>query len=117
MDSEQRLVEAVRRLATPGPDQDERVSTVHLSRYAAGDGQETWLQLNGPDRALSTVVHYFGYDYHVIGLDREHLVLLVTEDAAAAYARRRAKGAELAAAVARRRAAGGNSMTPGKAVR
>lgn len=115
MNSEQRLVEAVQRLATPGPDEDQRVTTVHLSRYAAGGGRETWLQLNGPDRALSTVVNYFGYDYHVIGLAREHLVLLVTGDAAAAYAQRRAKGEALAAAVARRRAGRGHSMTPGNA--
>jgi len=90
MNSEQRLVAAVREMATPGPEGVVQVSTVRLFRYAVGDGRETWLQVNGPDRALTTVVNYFGYDYHVIGLGREHLVLLVTEEAAAAYARRKA---------------------------
>jgi hypothetical protein len=105
MSSEQRLVEQVRRLAVPGPDETGQVSTVHLSRYAVGDGGETWLQINGPDRALWTVVNYFGYDYHVIGLAREHLVLLVTEEAVVSYERRVAANEAVRAAVAARRAA------------
>lgn len=100
MSSERQLVEAVQRLATPGPDESARVATVYLRRYAIGDGRQTWLQINGPDRALTTVVNYFGYAYHVIGLSREHLVLLVTEEAVAAYERRTAEGHARKAAVA-----------------
>lgn len=83
------------------------MATVHLSRYDIGDGQdrETWLQVDGPFQALSTVVHYFGYDYHVIGLSRDHVVLLVTVEAAAAYTRRVNEGEALRASAAARRAA------------
>lgn len=74
---EKRLIEAVYRLAKPGPDVEEKAAGVRLNRYNVGAGRETWLQLNGPDGALATVVTYVGYDYHVISVGREHLVLLV----------------------------------------
>lgn len=86
--SEQLLVETVRRLATPGPAENAEVATVRLSRFDIGDGRETWLQVDGPLKALVTVVNYFGYDYHVIGLSSRHVVLLVTAEAAAAYTAR-----------------------------
>jgi hypothetical protein len=92
MVNHERIIETIRNMLNLDSKEDRHVHGAHLHRYQTPRG-ETRLQIEANGDVLASVVNWFGYDFHVIGLAKDHIVLLITEEAVAASRQRMAASA------------------------